>query len=110
MCRDAERKAVKAVVRAFGIELEAFRHGFVDGLDPIFERWKNQYNMAVPLNLPPTAQSYFAVYDGNAGTLGRLLPLIPLLFKERGGGALTPWRPSFLDAFSDGWFSKILIT
>jgi hypothetical protein len=72
LARDAEREAVKAIVRAFGIELEAFKHGFVDGLDPIFEQWKNQYKKAVPLNLPPTAQNYFAIYDGNAGALGRI--------------------------------------
>jgi hypothetical protein len=72
LARDAEREAVKALVRAFGIELETFKHGFVDGLDGIFERWENQYNKAVPLHLPPTEQNYFAIYDGNAGTLGHV--------------------------------------
>ena len=71
--QEAEREAVKAVLRAINAELKTFNEKALIRLEEIFKaRADSPIETLKPLGIAPLKQNYFIVFDSNAAALGKI--------------------------------------
>jgi hypothetical protein len=71
--QEAEREAVKAVLRAIKAELKTFNEKALIRLEEIFKaRADSPIEALKPLGIAPLKQNYFIVFDSNAAALGKI--------------------------------------